>query len=314
MQHFNLEYHRENHLLFLSVELPHPDQFLSRQEFISDSGGKQQRVVTEYSPADRSEIYNEACYQYILKILHEIRALDEDDVVEAIKLQARVNHLNRGNGHMEKLCIATLYVSAADIEKINLAQVDPALCFRYLRGVSAPSLADLLPVPAPFAIAENDPEMPGMEAFLEPQDDAQNLASMQWADLEERLTDLFGREFGQMQGGLEILHSSPEQGLDAIGTDPDLLRGGKILFLARRSNKPLTVSIVRELFGLTFHEGAIKGILITTADFTPEAYAFAQHKPITLVNGNSLLSLFEKYGQRYRINLREAVSLASLLR
>jgi restriction system protein len=86
------------------------------------------------------------------------------------------------------------------------------------------------------------------------------------------------------------------------------------LFLARRSNKPLTVSIVRELFGLTFHEGAIKGILITTADFTPEAYAFAQHKPITLVNGNSLLSLFEKYGQRYRINLREAVSLASLLR
>jgi restriction system protein len=132
--------------------------------------------------------------------------------------------------------------------------------------------------------------------------------------VEKLLTGIFCMEFGQLDGGLEILHSSPENGLDAAGNDANLLRGGRILFMVRRSNKPLSISVVRELFGMVIHEGATKGILVTTADFTPEAYAFAQQKPITLVNGNGLLGLFEKHGQRYRINLREAVSLASLLR
>jgi restriction system protein len=132
--------------------------------------------------------------------------------------------------------------------------------------------------------------------------------------MEKLLTQLFCHAFGQQEGKLDILQSSPEHGLDALGTDADLFRGGKILLMARRSNKPLSVSTVRELFGMVIHEGATKGILVTTSDFTPEAYAFADHKPITLINGNSLLSLFEKNGQRFRINLREAVSLASLLR
>jgi restriction system protein len=70
---------------------------------------------------------------------------------------------------------------------------------------------------------------------------------------------------------------------------------------------------VKELFGSVIHEGAIKGILASTADFTPEAYEFARNKPISLLNGSTLLSLFEKHGYRLRINLREAVSLESWL-
>jgi restriction system protein len=54
------------------------------------------------------------------------------------------------------------------------------------------------------------------------------------------------------------------------------------------------------------NEGATKGILITTADYGPDAYEFAKGKPLTLLNGNNLLHLLGKHGYQARIGLREA--------
>jgi len=54
------------------------------------------------------------------------------------------------------------------------------------------------------------------------------------------------------------------------------------------------------------NEGATKGILVTTADYGPDAYEFAKGKPLTLLSGSNLLHLLEKHGHQARINLREA--------
>ncbi|MBA7541870.1 hypothetical protein ES705_34186 [subsurface metagenome] len=54
------------------------------------------------------------------------------------------------------------------------------------------------------------------------------------------------------------------------------------------------------------NEGAIKGILITTADYGPDAYGFASDKPLTLLNGSNLLHLLEKHGTKAKIDLKEA--------
>jgi restriction system protein len=127
------------------------------------------------------------------------------------------------------------------------------------------------------------------------------------------MISLLEKEFGVTGGEIIVMQSSLETGLEAYSQDPDPIRGGKILFHARRSIKPIPVFPVRELFGSVIHEGAVKGILVTTADFTTEAYEFARNKPIRLLNGSSLLSLFEKHGQKLRINLREAISLETWL-
>jgi restriction system protein len=47
-------------------------------------------------------------------------------------------------------------------------------------------------------------------------------------------------------------------------------------------------------------------ILITTADYGPDAYEFAKGKPLTLFNGSNLLHLLEKHGYKAKIDLREA--------
>lgn len=88
----------------------------------------------------------------------------------------------------------------------------------------------------------------------------------------------------------------------------DPLRGGKIVIQAKRYTNTVDVSAVRDLYGAVINEGAVKGILVTTSKFGPEAYSFAKDKPLTLLNGNELLSLLERHGYKFRINLPEARS------
>jgi restriction system protein len=59
------------------------------------------------------------------------------------------------------------------------------------------------------------------------------------------------------------------------------------------------------------NEGATKGILVTTADYGPDAYDFARGKPLTLLNGGNLLSLLERHGHRAKIDLKEAKQILS---
>jgi restriction system protein len=81
---------------------------------------------------------------------------------------------------------------------------------------------------------------------------------------------------------------------------------GKIVIQAKRYVNTVDVSAVRDLWGTVNHEGAMKGILVTTSQYGPDSYAFIQNKPIQLINGSELLGLLEQYGYKFRIDLEEA--------
>ncbi len=75
---------------------------------------------------------------------------------------------------------------------------------------------------------------------------------------------------------------------------------------AKRYTNTVGVAAVRDLYGTVLNEGATKGILVTTADYGPDAYQFAKGKPITLLNGSNLLHLLQKHGYHAKIDLKEA--------
>jgi restriction system protein len=221
--------------------------------------------------------------------------------------------LNRGNGRFENICITSLFTTREAFEEINLYNVDPTLCFQFLQGVSATLLTDLKQVENPVSIPHKNGAVLAVKKLLEPLDKGNNLANMNWREFEIKISELLNKEFCTENSETNLVHSSLELGIELITTDTDNYRGGKTIFHVKRSIKPISVFAVRELFGQILHEGAIKGILCTTADFSPEAYEFAKNKPISLINGIGLLSLFEKHGQKLRINLREAISLETWL-
>ena len=54
-------------------------------------------------------------------------------------------------------------------------------------------------------------------------------------------------------------------------------------------------TVVRDLFGTVHATGATKGVLVTTSGFGPEARAFAQDKPLELIDGLQLNALLRQY-------------------
>lgn len=59
------------------------------------------------------------------------------------------------------------------------------------------------------------------------------------------------------------------------------------------------------------NEGAMKGILVTTADYGRDAFEFAKDKPLTLLSSSELLYLLQKHGHGVKIDLPEARQLAA---
>jgi restriction system protein len=57
-------------------------------------------------------------------------------------------------------------------------------------------------------------------------------------------------------------------------------------------------SIIRELYGTMVSEKADRAVLVTTAEITAPARAWARGKPIDLVDGGTLLKMIEKARQR----------------
>jgi restriction system protein len=165
------------------------------------------------------------------------------------------------------------------------------------------SVAAIAPI---MSVRREDSRFVIAREIAERLDEGYNLASMDWADFEHLIREIFGREFSSNGGEVRVTQASRDGGVDAVAFDPDPIRGGKIVIQAKRYTHTVGVAAVRDLYGTVMNEGATKGILVTTADYGPDAYEFAKGKPLTLLNGANLLSLLEKHGVRARIDLIEA--------
>ena len=132
---------------------------------------------------------------------------------------------------------------------------------------------------------------------------------MDWESFEHLVREIFEQEFVSKGGEVKVTQASRDGGVDAIAFDPDPIRGGKYVIQAKRYTNTVGVAAVRDLYGTVMHEGADRGILVTTSDYGADSVGFAKDKPLTLINGAQLLSLLEKHGHRARIDLKEARTL-----
>ena len=67
--------------------------------------------------------------------------------------------------------------------------------------------------------------------------------------------------------------------------------GRRAVVQCKRYRHVIGPEIVRELFGTMIHERAAHGFLVTTAEISDGARSWAADKPITLIDGMSLVSL-----------------------
>lgn len=78
-----------------------------------------------------------------------------------------------------------------------------------------------------------------------------------------------------------------------LGVDVELLKrdGKKAVVQCKRYRTTVGSETVRELYGTLIHEHAAHAFLVTTADISDAARAWARRKPITLIDGNTLVQI-----------------------
>lgn len=239
-----------------------------------------------------------------LRLAYELATQLEGNV-EAIAVNGWADYTVKSSGNTKRAYCSSLLATVDDIKNLSLSKLEPLAAFANLNGNVARAL-ELTPIAPKIKINTNDARYVEDKEVLGGLKTEQNLASMDWQDFEHLCRELFERLFASSGAVVKVTQASRDMGVDAVVHNADPILGGKIVIQAKRYVNTVDVSAVRDLWGTVNHEGAMKGILVTTSQYGPDSYAFIQNKPLQLINGNELLGLLEQYGYKFRINLEEA--------
>ncbi|MFZ0271027.1 MAG: restriction endonuclease [Acidobacteriaceae bacterium] len=123
--------------------------------------------------------------------------------------------------------------------------------------------------------------------------------------LSRDIDDLTGQEFEalikalltQMGFEADLTAVTGDGGIDIIATLDRPFSGGRYIFQCKRyaENNLVGAPAIRDFYGAVTADKAIKGIFITTSDFTAHAKEFAEQTRIELVNRAKLMQLLEQY-------------------
>jgi restriction system protein len=304
-QDYDLDYNPETRTLIVDYQLPPPDKMPTVKE-VKYIKTRDELKEVPLSERDKKRLYDAAIYQIALRSLHELFNADSVKGLDAVAFNGLVTSVDQSTGHEVTACIISLHVSREEFVEIDLSRVDAKACFKALKGVGSSKLHSLAPVKPIIEMEREDKRFVSSREVADGLDEADNIAAMDWEEFEHLVRELFEREFAQGGGEVKVTQASRDGGVDAIAFDPDPIRGGKIVIQAKRYVNTVGVAAVRDLYGTVVNEGAIKGILVTTAEYGPDAYRFAKDKPLTLLNGANLLHLLQKHGHKAKIDLPEA--------
>lgn len=300
-----MQYDRSRKLIKLAYDLPSMDSLPTTKavKFVKATGELKETHLTD---RERKSNFESVAYQICLRTVHELFEADEAGNIDSVLFNGFVEFIDPATGLQSRSCLLSLLVDRTSFCAIDLSRVEPKACFKSLKGVSAASLASLAPIAPVMDLDTEDRRFVDARAIGATLDQSTNLAAMSWEDFEHLVRELFEKEFAARGGQVKVTQSSSDGGVDAIAFDPDPITGGKIVIQAKRYTRTVGVSAVRDLYGTIMNEGASRGILVTTADYGPDAYKFVAGKPITLMSGANLLHMLEKHGFSATIDIKAA--------
>ena len=289
-QSFRLAYVPDSKQLVVEYELPNSDIVPRVVEF---RYVKTKDTIDEKlrKPAEVKEIYQDVVAAVALRTIHEVLEADQANHVSVAVFNGFVNAIEPSTGKDITPHLISVRTTKDTFSEIDLSRVDKKACLRNLGAQVSPQPTELQPVKPLIEFDMVDKRyVEGADVLV---------------DLESRpnLMDLTPFEFEQLVGnlfskmGLETkqTRSSRDGGVDVVAYDTRPLIGGKVVIQAKRYRHTVGVYAVRDLFGTMNHEGANKGILVTTSSYGTDAYEFIKGKPIELIDGGGLLYYLEQH-------------------
>ena len=121
----------------------------------------------------------------------------------------------------------------------------------------------------------------------------ESLQRLSGEDFEKLISDLLTR----MGFQTEVTQTTGDGGVDIIAVLDKAIVGGRYLFQCKRfaPDNPVGASSVRDFFGAVTADRAVKGIFITTSQFTAQAQEFGRRVGIELIDSVQLQKLLIEF-------------------
>ncbi|MQA27504.1 MAG: restriction endonuclease [Micromonosporaceae bacterium] len=277
----------ESSLLALEWRLPNveivPDKKAFRYVKTRDAIESTVRPVAEIR-----KTYQQLVAQIALRALYVVFGADAHQLVSTVVFNGMVRAIDPSTGQTIERCLITLRATRDQFEQVVLRHVDPVACVRkYFAADVSPHPEELQEVPPVMSFNMADPRIIDPVDIISGIDKRPNLLELKPKDFEHFVHNLFTK----MGLDTKIFKADGDGGVDCVAYDPKPVFGGKYVIQAKLYNITVPPAAVRDLYGTMQHEGATKGILITTSGYGPSSYEFANGKPLQLIDGSGLLAL-----------------------
>jgi restriction system protein len=296
-QRFRLAYVPDTKELVIDYELPTADVVPRACEFRYVKS-KDIIELKPRKPAEIKELYQDIVAAVALRTIHEVLEADQGNHLAVVVFSGFVSTIDPATGQGIKPYLISVRTTREGFSDLVLARIDKRACLRNLGAQVSPQPTQLQPVKPLIEFDMVDKRFVESADVLSELESRPNLMELTPFEFEQLVGNLF------LKMGLETkqTRSARDGGVDVVAFDTRPLIGGKVVIQAKRYRNTVGVSAVRDLFGTMNHEGANKGILVSTSGYGPDAYDFIKGKPIELIDGGGLLYYLEQQaGVRARI-------------
>jgi restriction system protein len=152
---FDLDYNSDSKILIVEYVLPAPDDLPMTTE-VKYIAAKKELKKSFLSEKQLSKIYDSAIYKITLRTLHELFQADKAEALELIVFNGWVNSINKATGKKVSNCIVTIQARKEEFNEIELSNVEPKTCFKYLKGVGSSKLSSITAVQPIAQINKNE--------------------------------------------------------------------------------------------------------------------------------------------------------------
>jgi len=302
-QIFRVAYVPESKELVVEYELPTPDVIPAEEQFRYVKS-KDEIISKPKKAKEIKELYQDIVAGIAIRTIHEIFEADQASALEALSFSGFVNSRDPATGKKIKPFLISVRATKEKFLEIDLKHINKSVCLRNL-GAHVSAKPDEMQAVKPVVEFDMvDKRFVEQSDLLSELESRSNLMDLTPAAFETLVSNLF------QQLGLEakLTRTSRDGGVDCVAFDNRPVLGGKVVIQAKRYKHTVGVSAVRDLYGTMQHEGANKGILVSTSGYGPDAFDFAKDKPIELIGGGQLLYLLEQVGIQARIVFPEEIS------
>ena len=268
------------------------DYLLPNTKIVPDTIRYEYKKVTDtikpisINEKDKNNIYNKVVYAIALNTIKNVFNEDKYNNIDTIIFNGYINDIDLSTGQDISPYIISAMVDKNTFNSINISKIDKFTCLKETMQARIDINSNLkLNSITPICKCDNlNKSVVNNESL--------NLLEVDPFMLE----DLVSLLFRNMGYDVVQTNKTNDGGIDCILNYDDPIFGGKVIAQIKRYKNNIDIPKLREFESVLRNSDAMKGIFISTSNFSSNCEKFASDNNISLINGNLLVDYFNQYG------------------